>query len=89
MKEASKTRDLMTAEELAYLSSKGIDIGAGDDLIFPNVRRFDQNDGDANRIADFVHDTFDYVFSSHCLEHMVDPKMALLNWWQLVRHKPF
>ena len=48
MNETSKTRSRMTPEELAYLSGKGIDIGACEDLILPSARRFDQADGDAN-----------------------------------------
>lgn len=42
-------------------------------------------DGDANIITKFVHEQFDYVYSSHCLEHMKNPKNALAEWWQLVK----
>ena len=42
-------------------------------------------DGDANEIMRYVHEQFDFVFSSHCLEHMRDPRKALLQWWALVR----
>ena len=33
----------------------------------------DITDGDANRITEFVHEQFDFVYSSHCLEHMREP----------------
>lgn len=33
----------------------------------------------------FVREQFDFVYSSHCLEHMRDPRRTLLGWWQLVR----
>jgi SAM-dependent methyltransferase len=42
-------------------------------------------DGDANEITAYVSDSFDFVFSSHCLEHMHDPRHALQQWWQLVK----
>ena len=67
------------------LRGRGIDIGCGPDPIAPDVRPFDLADGDANEISRFVHEQFDYVYSSHCLEHMRDPRAALLEWWKLVR----
>ena len=86
MREASKTVGLLTAEERTYLQGRGIDIGCGNDPVRPDAERFDRDRGDANRITDYVKArTFDYVFSSHCLEHMVDPTGALLQWWALVR----
>jgi SAM-dependent methyltransferase len=71
--------------EATVLVGKGIDIGCGADPIFPDVRRFDLEDGDANEITRFVHDDFDFVYASHCLEHMHDPRKTLLDWWRLVR----
>jgi SAM-dependent methyltransferase len=47
--------------------------------------RFDVEQGDAGRITEYVHRQFDYVYSSHCLEHMHDPASALLEWWKLVK----
>ena len=83
--EASKTRAIWTETEWAYLRGRGIDIGSGDDPVLPDVRRFDVADGDANVITRHVDERFDFVFSSHCLEHMRDPRAALREWWQLVR----
>lgn len=85
MHETSKTRRLWTDTERAWLSGKGIDIGCGPDPVFPDVTRFDIADGDANHITNYVSDTFDFVYSSHCLEHMHDARQALGEWWQLVR----
>jgi len=84
-REASKTRRCFGELEKRVLVGKGIDIGCGDDPIGPEVRRFDAADGDANEISRHVHETFDYVFSSHCLEHMRDPHHALRGWWQLLK----
>lgn len=67
-----------------YLSSSVIDIGCGTDVVVPHARPFDIGDGDANRITAFVSETFDCVYSSHCLEHMYDPVAALREWWSLV-----
>jgi SAM-dependent methyltransferase len=87
MKEASKTQDLLTHAEQLLLTGKGIDIGCGNDPIRIDARPFDVADGDANHITNFVQplSSFDYVFSSHCLEHMRDPEHALKEWWQLVK----
>ena len=85
MNEASKTRTEWTALELGILQGTGIDIGCGPDPVTPNVRPFDREHGDANVITQYVTETFDFVFSAHCLEHMRDPWAALLEWWKLVR----
>ena len=83
--EASKTKKLWTEAECSLLTGSGIDIGCGPDPIFPDVRHFDLEDGDANVISQHVAETFDYVFSSHCLEHMHQPREAILEWWKLVK----
>ncbi len=85
MDETSKSRAVWGAVERAALQGRGIDIGCGPDPVTPDVRRFDVADGDANEITRFVHEQFDFVYSSHCLEHMRDPRAALREWWQLVR----
>ncbi len=87
MTETSKSRKLWregSIEKLA-LQGKGIDIGPADDPVFPNVRRFDLEDGDANIISRFVSEKFDFVYASHCLEHMHKPREAALEWWKLVK----
>jgi len=83
--EASKTRNLFGNLERRALRGSGIDIGCGNDPIFPDVRCFDTEDGDANHITDYVKEQFDFVFSSHCLEHMLAPAAALHEWWSLVK----
>lgn len=85
MNEASKTRRLWTDLELGILQGEGIDIGCGPDPVMPGVRPFDVEHGDANVITRFVNERYDFVFSAHCLEHMHDPRAAILEWWQLVR----
>lgn len=85
MNETAKTKKLWDSREWAILTGKGIDIGCGPDPVLPNVRRFDVEDGDANEITRYVNETFDFVYSSHCLEHMRDPRQALREWWKLVK----
>lgn len=84
MKEATKTRQLFGELEKRIFCGNGIDIGCGDDPITPDAKRFDTDDGDANLISQYVSDTFHYVFSAHCLEHMACPFAALQEWWKLV-----
>lgn len=85
MAETSKTKKIWTDFERKLLTGRGIDIGCGPDPISPDAVPFDQEQGDANRISEYVKEQFDFVFSSHCLEHMLDPKKAILEWWKLVR----
>jgi SAM-dependent methyltransferase len=85
MDETTKSRKQWGLLEFSILKGKGIDIGCGSDPVTPEARRFEVDDGDANEITKFVNDQFDFVYSSHCLEHMLRPKEAILGWWQLVR----
>ncbi len=85
MDETTKTKRLMSDFETSILVGKGIDIGCGPDPVRPEALGFDQGQGDAADILNYVQGEFDYVYSSHCLEHMPDPRKALLDWWQLVR----
>ena len=75
-----------------YFSGKGIDIGCGrdilDDGIFTNITSispYDMPHGDANYCANVADCTFDFVYSSHCLEHMVDPEAAMKNWLRICK----
>ena len=85
MKEASKTKVYFGLLEEKVFKGKGIDIGCGNDPILDNVERFDIEDGDANQIEKYVKKRFDFVFSSHCLEHMKNPYHTIQQWWSLVK----
>jgi predicted SAM-dependent methyltransferase len=82
---ATKTRKLWGQQGQAILTRKGIDIGCGPDPIFPDVYGFDKDEGGANGITKCAREEFDFVFSSHWLEHMKDPRKAIQGWWKLVR----
>jgi SAM-dependent methyltransferase len=97
MRECSKSivRRLHDANYIRkYFVGHGIDIGGKPDPLelyvelFPlckSIRTWDWEDGDAQHMASVVDSQFDFVFSSHCIEHMVDPKLALKNWIRIVK----
>lgn len=85
MNETSKTKLLWDSRTLALFEGRGIDIGCGTDPVSTTAKPFDIQHGDANEILRYVDDQFDYVFSSHCLEHMHKPPQAVRDWWELVR----
>ena len=67
-------------------NKKVIDIGAGSDPISVNAERFDINEGDANFILNYkIKNSYDTVYSSHCLEDMIDAKRSLSDWRTLVK----
>jgi SAM-dependent methyltransferase len=77
-----------------YFVGDGIDIGAGPDSLnqyldlFPmmnTVRVWDRKDGDAELMADCRDAQYDFVHSSHCLEHILDPATALKNWFRILK----
>lgn len=71
-----------------YLHGNGIDVGAGPDCLqVPDgeVRRWDIEDGDAMLLEGIADGTLDFLYSSHCLEHLIDVQVALKNWARVVR----
>lgn len=77
-----------------YFVGNGIDIGCGPDPVsqyaeqFPlmrQVKNWDMPDGDAQFLATVADQSFQFVHSSHCLEHMVDPQTALHHWLRVVQ----
>lgn len=74
-----------------FCSGVGIDIGAGGmhgiplDPLFPDIRCWDLGDGDATFMAGVPNEAFDFVYSSHCLEHIWNPWLALRNWWRILK----
>ena len=87
MDEAKKTNQIR-GQDFAnkYLTGKVIDIGAGNDLVSEGAERFDRDNGDANYITQYRESNYyDTVHSSHCLEHMHEPKNALLEWCKLIK----
>jgi len=77
-----------------YLVGHGVDIGGKPDPlsqysgIFPLMRQVDVWDleqGDAQYMNGVPDNHFDFAHASHCLEHMVDVRIALGNWARVVK----
>ena len=77
-----------------YLVGSGLDIGAGADALsqfyefFPlmtHCRAWDMGDGDAQYLDSIDDETVDFIHSAHCLEHLVDPHVALGNWLRVLK----
>jgi ubiquinone/menaquinone biosynthesis C-methylase UbiE len=71
-----------------------LDIGGGPDSIgiyrslFPLMRTvtvYDLPQGDAQYLDNVSDDSFDFVYSAHCLEHVVDPFVAINNWMRVLK----
>lgn len=81
-----------------YFIGNGIDIGSGEDSLlkykefFPaakSIRAWDINDGDAQYLSSIEDCSFDFAVSSHCLEHMISPEIALTNWIRVVKSRGY
>ncbi len=68
-----------------YCTGKGLDIGFGGDLLCANCRGWDFEHGNAQYLRGIKDSQFNFVYSGHTLEHMVDPETALSNWWRVVK----
>lgn len=67
-----------------------IDIGAGNGpLQFPGVVCWDKEQGDATFMHGVRNDTYQTVYSHHCLEHLDDPITGLKNWWRILKHQGY
>jgi SAM-dependent methyltransferase len=87
VKETSKAKARRVAEGFfeKYFTGKGLDVGYGGDLVVPNCRGWDVEDGDAHNLRGLADASFDFVYSSHVLEHLEDPARALRTWWRVVK----
>lgn len=74
---------------------KGIDIGCGPVALNKHVTKVDIKDFpgesnvvicDATTMTEFKDETFDYVYSSHCLEHLDEIETAIWNWYRILKH---
>jgi SAM-dependent methyltransferase len=68
-----------------YCKGKGLDIGFGGDLITANAEGFDFEHGDAQYLEKLKDSTFDFVYSSHTIEHLPNPSEALKNWFRVLK----
>jgi len=77
-----------------YFVGYGIDIGCGPDSVglykemftrIVDVDPWDLEHGDAQLLASVPNEHYDFVHSSHSLEHMVNPVEALENWIRVLK----
>jgi len=98
MKECSKsiTRRLSDPNFInRYFVGRGLDVGGKPDSLnlyrelfcqMGKVRTWDWEDGDAQHLLTLQDGEFDFVHSSHCLEHLENPYEGLGNWLRVLRH---
>jgi ADP-heptose:LPS heptosyltransferase/predicted SAM-dependent methyltransferase len=82
---------------MRYVRGLGLDIGCGPWKVFPHSIGLDgqayivsDNRGpnlvmDCTSLKLFSDGMFDYVFSSHFLEHVQDPEAVLREWWKKLK----
>jgi len=68
-----------------FCQGKGLDIGYGGDPVAPSVRGWDFEHGDAQYMNGLDDESFDFVYSSHLLEHLPDIDAALTNWNRVLK----
>lgn len=68
-----------------FTAGHGIDIGCGSDPITADCDRWDRDRGDGQQLAGVQNELYDWVYSSHFLEHTRDPLEALLNQWRILK----
>jgi len=71
---------------LKYCNGHGLDIGAAH-WPLPGATPIDTESGPgtSNRIEDIPNGSQDYVFSSHCLEHILEWEKALDTWIRKIK----
>lgn len=77
-----------------YFKGAALDVGGGRDSLavyrefFPlldSVLVYDMPQGDAQLLDNLPDASFDCVYSSHCLEHLRDPREALRHWLRVLK----
>lgn len=97
MKECSKSIPRRLADPCfsnRYFVGEGLDVGGKPDPLalyaelfsrVTGIRTWDLEDGDGQMLNGVADAAYDFVHSSHCLEHLADPGEALRNWLRAVK----
>lgn len=88
----------IAATAIRYLQGRGVDLGCGLQKIWPSVIGVDSLKdyggqrppsvdvvSEADSLPLFADKSLDYVYSSHLLEHIVDYRAALKEWWRVIK----
>jgi hypothetical protein len=71
---------------LHFCQGHGVDIGCNrKEWCFPGAIGIDLNFNDGNTAYDFKYENLDYVYSSHCLEHLTNWVEALDYWTSKIK----
>jgi len=86
-KETSKAKNRREKEGFfeLYCNGEGVDIGYGGDLLSLNCLGWDIEDGDAQYLDSIPSEEFNFLYSSHLLEHLDDVNVAIKNWWRVIK----
>lgn len=86
-KETAKARGRREREGFfeRYCGGNGIDVGYGGDPVVVGCDVWDIEHGDAQYVETLGDEVYDFVYSSHLLEHLVNPDVALGNWWRVLK----
>lgn len=75
-----------------FMQGNGCEIGYGskNETILPFCDGFDLNTpGYDGRVIPVVDGYYDYLYSSHCLEHIIDWHYALFEWMRVIKKGGF
>jgi SAM-dependent methyltransferase len=68
-----------------WCRGRGLDIGYGGDPVVAGAQGWDIEHGNAQYLHGLDRESFDFVYSSHTLEHLPNPGVALRNWWAVLK----
>ena len=68
-----------------YCKGDGLDIGFGSDLITKDANGYDFEHGNAQYLKGVKDNSYDFVYSSHTIEHLPDPSEGVKNWFRVVK----
>jgi SAM-dependent methyltransferase len=85
--ETHKARERRIREKFfeKFCKGRGLDVGYGGDLLSENCQGWDIEHGDAQTLKGLKDSEFDFVYSSHTLEHVDDAEITLRNWWRVIK----
>lgn len=80
MAETAKAHERRIRERFfeRYLIGEGVDVGCNDDPVTPTCCQWEKGDGPLTGM-------WDWIYSSHCLEHIDDAVGTLKHWWSCLK----